>query len=255
MIYENQRADYVQVQYDVSVNNQWRRRNEWPSVFGTVGDGLSLAILILSIVPSAIFGALPFKLAFYYLIFANFLKYKNLNFGELMLWMKYMLNKEKMNVPGHRQSALFAIPLFLMIALNSGDAIAVEIVKAKKPVEKESSQLVIGDFFIDNVSPVTGHGDVDIKTLLDILVANRFDYKIIYDDTEIESMVVSWRSLPPRELTIDQILGSISVRYGVYFYTTRGSLEIHVAWLRDTAECKKRDGVYLRLCGTDAGKY
>jgi hypothetical protein len=252
-MYENDKKDYVD--FDEVINNSWRMRNEWPAIFGTVGDALSLFVLILSIVPSALFGALPLKLALAYFVYGNVLHKYNLTTKELFVVIKNTINKEKINVPSHRQSSFFAIPLIVLLGFHSFDSQAIEIIKAKEQTSNEIKPNVMGSFFIENSVPVNGHGDIDIKTLLDILVAKRLDYKIIYDDSEISEMMVSWRSLPPRELTIDQILGSISVRYGVYFYTTRGSSELHVAWLRDTAECKKRDGVYLRLCGTDAGKY
>lgn len=252
-MYENEKKDYVN--FDEVLNNNWRMRNEWPAIFGTVGDALSLFVLVLSIVPSALFGALPIQLALVYFVYGNILHKYKITTKELFVVIKNFVNKEKINVPTHRQSSFYAIPLVLMLGLFSFESNSVEIIKAKPKSTNELKPNVIGNFFIDNSKPVNGHGDIDIKTLLEILVAKRLDYKIIYDDSEISEMVVSWRSLPPRELTIDQILGSISVRYGVYFYTTRGSSELHVAWLRDTAECKKRDGVYLRLCGTDSGKY
>lgn len=252
-MYENDKKDYVQ--FDESMPNPWRRRHEWPTVLGEHGDSLSLMILIVSIVPSALFGSAPFMAAFYYLVFANVLMYYKLSIGELIMWVRHLMNAEKLNVPSIRQRTIFALPIALFLFAGSPDVFAVEIIKATEPKKELSKEAPLGSFFIDNSKLITGHGDVNIKTLLDVIVVSNFDYRLVFDDKEIETMMVSWRSLKPRELTIDQILGSLSVRYGIYFYTTRGSSELHIAWLRDTAECKKRDGVYLRLCGIDSGKY
>jgi hypothetical protein len=254
-MYENDKSDNFEIELGDDMNNYWRMRNEWPAIIGRHGDGLSLFILVISIVPTALIGSLPITMAFYYLIYANILHFKKITTKELFVLIKHKLNSEKINVPSHRQSSFFFFPLLIVLFFSSDNLQAVEIIKAKENNVAIAKEDVIGDFFIENNKPVQGHGDVDIETLLDVLITKRLDYKVIYDDSEIAEMLVSWRSLPPRELTLDQILGSLSVRYGVYFYTTRGSQEIHVAWLRDTAECKKRDGVYLRLCGTDAGKY
>lgn len=130
-----------------------------------------------------------------------------------------------------------------------------------KPVEAvptpnvaQGSQSVakpLGGEFIDNVSIIKGAGpSVDLELLLKQIMPAT--YSIQFKSVEIASMRINWRST---NWTLDQVLGNISLRYGIMFETMQGSSVVSIDWL-DERKCKNNENkLFKRICGNADGFY
>lgn len=255
-MYQNDKREIAMEEY--SVKNNWRFGREWPPMIGDKGDGFSLVLLFISIPVMAILGLKVLYVVLSVILVRNLAKFKNVTVLELFYSLFKWIAPEKSGCSSFRQKNLlgFAALAFMVTGTVSQDAHAIEIIRALPKEVVQIQKPHLGEFFIENINHVEGHGTATLDKLLTVLVKEPHDYKIIYTDTELAQMVITWRSLPPRSLTVDQILGSLSVRYGIYFYTPRGASEVYVAWLRDENECRtKNDGVFIALCGVDLGRY
>jgi hypothetical protein len=109
----------------------------------------------------------------------------------------------------------------------------------------------LGGEFIDNRKIVKGAGPaVELEVLLKQIVPAT--YSIQFKSVEIASMSINWRST---NWTLDQVLGNISMRYGVMFETMQGSSVLSIDWF-DERKCNSNENaLFKRICGKADGFY
>lgn len=164
---------------------------------------------------------------------------------------------------GFRRSAYasltsFAGAMFIFFSLASPVYADIVVIRPPESIPNlnvvqpsESQPLPPGGEFIDNRYQIKGAGpSVELEVLLRQIVPAT--YSIQFKSVEIASMDINWRST---NWTLDQLLGNISMRYGVMFETMHGSSVLSVDW-HDQRKCSNEENkLFKRICGQADGFY